>query len=134
MLKEKHVVLSRGIPEPPSMCRTKARARVRLALGVKGAEILVLNVGNVLREKGVFNLLEAISLAAHKDITIRCVLVGSRPGFDRYLRRVEKTVDRDPILRDRVKLLPACGPDKIWDYLCAADIFAFTSHNEGHAK
>ena len=34
-------------------------------------------------------------------------------------------------LRQRIKLLPACDPDKVWEYLCAADIFAFPSHNEG---
>ena len=34
-------------------------------------------------------------------------------------------------LRDRVLLLPACKPDRVWHYLCAADIFAFPSHEEG---
>jgi glycosyltransferase involved in cell wall biosynthesis len=30
-----------------------------------------------------------------------------------------------------MRLLPACRPDQVWEYLCAADIFAFPSHNEG---
>jgi glycosyltransferase involved in cell wall biosynthesis len=30
-----------------------------------------------------------------------------------------------------VLIFPACNSDKIWEYLCAADIFAFASHNEG---
>jgi pentatricopeptide repeat protein len=30
-----------------------------------------------------------------------------------------------------VKILPACSPAQVWEYLCAADIFAFPSHAEG---
>jgi glycosyltransferase involved in cell wall biosynthesis len=36
-----------------------------------------------------------------------------------------------PALKHHVKLLPACPPGKIWEYLCAADIFVFPSHKEG---
>jgi glycosyltransferase involved in cell wall biosynthesis len=36
-----------------------------------------------------------------------------------------------PNLNSRAKLLPACPPNKVWEYLCAADIFAFASHREG---
>jgi glycosyltransferase involved in cell wall biosynthesis len=130
MLKEKHLVLSRGIPEPPSLPKTETRNRVRSALGIIDNEILVLSVGGIVREKGVFELLEAISLAAARDARIRCVLLGSRPVFDET-SSVQKLLDRTPILKDRVKLLPACVPDKVWEYLCAADIFAFPSYEEG---
>lgn len=30
-----------------------------------------------------------------------------------------------------MQLLPACSPEEVWDYLAAADIFAFPSHAEG---
>ncbi|MGH8055646.1 MAG: glycosyltransferase family 4 protein, partial [Candidatus Entotheonellia bacterium] len=30
-----------------------------------------------------------------------------------------------------VRLLPACAPEHIWDCLCGADLFAFTSYREG---
>ena len=46
-------------------------------------------------------------------------------------RLFEKKLDEALDLRQRIKLLPACDPEKVWEYLCAADIFAFPSHNEG---
>jgi glycosyltransferase involved in cell wall biosynthesis len=128
--KDKHVVLSRGISEPPSICRTETRARVRMSLGIKEDTVLVLSVGRIERSKGVFELLQAVSLAAAQDSRICCRLLGSMPALDETVN-VEKLLDRTPILRDRVKLLPACRPDEVWEYLLAADIFAFASHNEG---
>jgi glycosyltransferase involved in cell wall biosynthesis len=44
---------------------------------------------------------------------------------------VQKQLAENPGLRQKVRLLPACNPDTVWEYLCAADIFAFTSHREG---
>jgi glycosyltransferase involved in cell wall biosynthesis len=130
MPKEKHVVLSRGIPEPPSLPKTETRNQLRSALRIRDSEILVLSVASILREKGVFELLKAVSLAAARDPRIRCVLLGSIPTFDET-RSVQKLIDRTPVLKDRVKLLVACSPDKVWEYLYAADIFTFPSHNEG---
>jgi teichuronic acid biosynthesis glycosyltransferase TuaC len=130
MSKEKHVVLSRGIPEPPSLPKTETRNRLRSSLGVRDDQILVLSVGSILKEKGVFELLEAVSSAAARDPRICCVLLGSVPAFDET-GRVKKLLDRTPILKDLTKILPACSPNKVWEYLCAADIFAFASHNEG---
>ncbi len=40
-------------------------------------------------------------------------------------------IQEDPRLRSCVQLIPACSPDEVWDYLAAADIFAFASHAEG---
>src|SRR5206468_1380786 len=36
-----------------------------------------------------------------------------------------------PHLKGRVRLLRSCSPDRVWEFLCAADIFAFPSHREG---
>jgi glycosyltransferase involved in cell wall biosynthesis len=58
------------------------------------------------------------------------VLLGSKPAFDETAL-VQKKLNETPILRERVSLLPNCSPDKVWEYLCAADIFAFPSHREG---
>jgi len=130
MPKVKHVVLPRGIPESPSMHRKETRARVRMSLGINEDNVLVLSVGSIRRKKGVFELLEAVSLAVARNPRIYCVLLGSRYGFDET-SRVQKILEGTPILKNRVKLLPACMPDEVWEYLCAADIFAFPSHNEG---
>jgi glycosyltransferase involved in cell wall biosynthesis len=103
---------------------------VRAQLGLKEDHVLVLSVGSLLRAKGIFELLEALSLATVQDDRIRCVLVGSLPAFDETAA-IKTIIDRSDVLKHRVHLIPACVPDQVWEYLCAADIFAFTSHKEG---
>jgi glycosyltransferase involved in cell wall biosynthesis len=123
-------VLPHGIPSPPVLERQEVRKRIREELGISETEILVLNVSRVTRPKGVFELLEAFELAAAKDPLMRCVWVGAKSGFDESLI-VQERIRASPLLKEKVKLLSACSPDQVWEYLCAADIFAFPSHREG---
>ena len=124
------MVLPRGIPQPPLLPRIEIRNRVRRELRLTDDEIVVLSVGRISREKGIFDLLKAVSLAAAQHPRITCVVVGSSPASDETIT-VQKKFDEIAGIREKVKLLPACAPDRVWEYLCAADIFAFTSHNEG---
>jgi teichuronic acid biosynthesis glycosyltransferase TuaC len=130
MLPDRHMVLPRGIPTPPSLSRIKVREQVRREWDIADDQVVVLNVGRVTRAKGVFELLQAISLAAAQEPRITCVLVGSMPAFDETTV-IQKKLKQTPGLRERVRLIPGCSPHKVWEYLCAADIFAFASHNEG---
>jgi glycosyltransferase involved in cell wall biosynthesis len=59
-----------------------------------------------------------------------CVLIGSKAAFDETAI-IERKLLETPRAKERIRLLPACRPDQVWEYLCAADIFAFPSHNEG---
>jgi glycosyltransferase involved in cell wall biosynthesis len=130
MCADRHSVLPRGILDPPALPRAKTRERTRAELGVQDDQALVVSTGRIFREKGVFDLLKSLSLALAKSPAIVCRIIGSLPAFDETVA-VQRQLDADPNLKGRVKLLPACNSDKIWEYLCAADIFAFTSHNEG---
>jgi len=125
--REKHIVLSRGIPEPPSLPRADIRKRLRAAWAIEDDQVLVLNIGRIKREKGVFELLEAISLASDQNPRVTCVIVGSNPAYDETIA-VQRKLDEIPGLSGSVRLLPSCSPDQVWEYLCAADIFAFPSH------
>jgi glycosyltransferase involved in cell wall biosynthesis len=126
----KHVILPHGVPEPRADGRNAARLRVRSSLNIREHEIVILSVASILRDKGVFELLHAMSLAVDRDCRLRCLLVGSLPGFDET-GVVLKALESSPGLKEHVTLLPACNPDKVWEYLCGADLFAFPSHNEG---
>jgi teichuronic acid biosynthesis glycosyltransferase TuaC len=130
LLGGKHTVLSRGIPEPPEILKIDERNRIRAKWGVKTGEVVVLYLGRILRQKGMLELLEALEIAASRNSRVRCVLIGSRPGSDETLF-VEKNLRDIPWLSERIMLLPECSPDNVWENLCAADIFAFPSHNEG---
>jgi glycosyltransferase involved in cell wall biosynthesis len=130
MLRNHHIVLSHGIPEPPSLPKTEIRNRMRAALGIPDRQIAIFSLGRIVREKGIYELLDAISLAIVRDSRLTCAIVGSNPTFDETTA-IQKKLDQTPGLQERVRLLPACNPDKVWDYLCAADIFVFPSHKEG---
>jgi glycosyltransferase involved in cell wall biosynthesis len=92
--------------------------------------VLILSIGRICRSKGIFELIDAIALAVAKNPNITCVLVGAMPALDET-NTVYKTLEAMPELRRHITLLPACLPEKVWEYLCAADLFAFTSHEEG---
>jgi teichuronic acid biosynthesis glycosyltransferase TuaC len=126
----RHMVLPRGIPEPPNVPKEEMRDRIRAEWGMKADEVVVLYLGRILHAKGMLELLEALRLATSSDPRIKCVLIGSKPVFD-DTALIEKKLREIPRLSERVMVLPECSPDDIWDYLCVADIFAFPSHREG---
>jgi glycosyltransferase involved in cell wall biosynthesis len=130
MCHERHTVLPRGISLPPRLSRNETRQRLRAELGVTEEQVLVLNVGRICREKGAFDLIDAISLAAARDPRIRCIIVGSHPAFDETIA-VQNYLEKIPAAKERVRLLSACAENKVWEYLCAADIFAFPSSYKG---
>lgn len=125
-----HVVLPRGIREPPALRTREVRNRVRAEWGVAEDGILVLSVGRITRAKGIYEVIEATSLAAARSPRVSGVVVGSMPAYDETAA-VQALLNRDPSLGRHVKLVAACEPDRVWEYLCAADIFVFPSHQEG---
>ncbi len=130
MSRDRHMILPRGIPAPPSFPKNQIRQRVRAELGITDDEILVLNIGRISRDKGIFELIDAAASAASRNKRIACVIIGASPAFDETIG-VRKLLDKIPPEQKRVRLLPACAHDRVWEYLCAADIFAFASHHEG---
>lgn len=128
--QDKYLVLPRGIEAPPLLLRTEIRSRIRKEWGITADQVIVLFLGRITRKKGLFELLEAVSLATTQDPRVICILIGSNPAFDET-NVVQKKLSELSELKQRVKLVPACSPDKVWQYLCAADIFAFPSHEEG---
>jgi teichuronic acid biosynthesis glycosyltransferase TuaC len=126
----RHIVLPRGVSAPPPLPRQQIRHQIRQELGLTDTNIMVCSTGRIMRAKGVMELLDAIAIAAVKDPRLVCIIVGACPAFDES-QTVQQQIDARPGLREHVRLLPVCHPDKVWEYLCAADIFAFTSHREG---
>ena len=92
---KRHIVLSRGIPEPPILPTDELRKRERATLGIGSDEILVLFIGRVTRPKGMFELLEAMALVSSQNAKIKCVIVGSKPSFDETAL-LEKKLNETP--------------------------------------
>jgi teichuronic acid biosynthesis glycosyltransferase TuaC len=127
--RQRQVVLSRGVVAPPVLARSDLRQRIRAELGIANEETFVLTIARVCREKGVYELAEAIAFAAREVPRIRCAVLGSLPALDETAE-VRAWIGRRGF-EELMMLLPACRPDKVWEYLCAADIFAFASYREG---
>lgn len=126
-----HLVLPRGVPNPPtSASGSETRDRVRSLWGATPDSVVVINVGRVAREKGIFELLDAMRLVVSRNPKAMAVIIGSIPQFDDTADLLQR-LHQAPELRDRVRLLPACSGDEVWEYLCGGDIFAFPSHHEG---
>ncbi|MGH7797810.1 MAG: glycosyltransferase [Candidatus Binatia bacterium] len=126
---KRHVVLPRGIELPPAPA-PDARRSLRAELGVRPDQLMVLFVGRIVKAKGVFELIDAISLARRERGEIVCVLVGAHAGFDDSAELIEHLRGAPEVAR-YVHLLPACAPAAVWQYFNAADVFAFPSHREG---
>jgi glycosyltransferase involved in cell wall biosynthesis len=73
---------------------------------------------------------EAFEQVRRERPEIVCALVGAHDGFDDSAELRTK-LERAPELARRVRLLPACPPERVWDYLHAGDVFVFPSHSEG---
>jgi glycosyltransferase involved in cell wall biosynthesis len=127
---DRHMVLPRGIPAPPHTDRSAIRTQVRAELGLTDNQTLVVNIGRISREKAVFELVDAFSMTVARNPHAVCLLIGSNPAFDDS-NAVREKLEKTPGTRERVKLVPACSAGRVWDYLCAADIFAFASYHEG---
>jgi teichuronic acid biosynthesis glycosyltransferase TuaC len=124
-----HAVLARGIERPPEL-PAGTRWRVRADLGVHDQELLVLFVGRIVKAKGVFELVDAMEQARREQPEIVCALLGAHEGFDDGAQ-LRARLTHSPDLARHVRLLPGCAPEMVWQYLTAADIFAFPSHSEG---
>jgi len=126
----RHVVQPRGVSAPHTLPSANVRHSVRQRLDVSDDHVMVLYLGRIARQKGIFELLGIFARWKKMHPRIVLVLVGSRPGYDETPEvrvRIESSAD----LRDRVRLVPGCSPELVWDYLSAADIFAFPSFKEG---
>ena len=124
-----HMVLPRGVEAAPAPS-PEMRRSVRTRLGVQPGQLMVLFVGRMVKAKGVFDLIDAVDAARRQRRDLVCVLVGAHAGFDESAE-LRKLLRNTPHLSPYVKVLPACAPESVWQYLNAADIFAFPSHSEG---
>ncbi len=126
----RHIILPHGIPEPPAIARRTLRDQIRSELRVREDETLLLYTGRIVVKKGLLELLAALEIAIARKPNIRCVMLGSHRSYDETTT-VEQVINKTALLKHHVQIVPACSASKVWEYLCAADIFVFPSHNEG---
>lgn len=127
----KHIVLSRGIPlNSMRLFSYEKRQQFRKKHGIRSKNIFVLYVGRIVKSKGVFDLVEAISIAQKQNSKIICKLIGAIPGFDES-HVLNKIIRSKPDMENKIELLPPVAPTEVKNWMQAADIYAFPSFNEG---
>lgn len=103
-----------------------SRSAARKQLAVDEQAELVLFVGRLDLAKGIVELLNAFASLASSWPNLRLVYVGDGPG-DTLLRRQAK----DAGLERRIFLANACPPQKVAQWLTAANVLALPSYAEG---
>ncbi len=91
-----------------------------------GADLRLLSVGRLEREKGHSILLEAVSLLERRRIRMLVELVGDGSRLDSLRRQAEELG-----ISDRVSFVGPVGQDRIREHYRGADIFCLPSLGEG---
>jgi glycosyltransferase involved in cell wall biosynthesis len=104
-------------------------ANLRKSWGAEPDDRIILSIGRVRRDKGVFDLVEAFAVVGAAEPLARLVIVGAMPPRDDS-EELSRQVAMSPF-RDRIRVMPALEPSKVPDAMSTADIFAFTSYLEG---
>lgn len=101
------------------------RCELRSRLGWQD-QIIILNVGYLKRDKGIFGLVEAFDRNATVVPHLRLVFVGDGPERSRLTSRVNQSP-----FRDRIEMLGHVDHANMPGYYQAADIVALNSYAEG---
>src|SRR5262249_43430241 len=126
----RHVVQARGVREPENFPGEQTRQHVRSRLHLADDQIAILFLGRIVRDKGLFELVEGFGQWARTNQRLVLLLVGSRPGHDETTQ-LQNRIRSMTGVNERIHILPGCPPDEIWDYFSASDIFGFPSFKEG---
>lgn len=99
---------------------------IRRSLGIKPEDKVILFVGRVEKEKGVFELLEAFVNLNKRYPSLHLVVVGDGSASE-YLERRSRRCN----LGNSLHLAGVQGHGRIPDFMNAADIFVLPSYEEG---
>ncbi len=108
--------------QPSSEVRKDFRGR----LGYTGKDFVLLFVGRITKEKGVYDLLHSFSQLLKVHSSLKLLLVGSlleKSGFKKIIHRYG--------IKNRISVIGGVGHNEIPCYMNAADIFVFPSWMEG---
>ncbi len=104
----------------------RSRAAARSALGIQVDMRMVLFAGRFQPVKGLPDLVDAFARLASSYPKLRLVLAGE----GRLKPDIQARADRCGVL-DRVHFPGVCSPDRIAEWMAAADVFCLPSHSEG---
>ena len=105
------------------------QGKARMLCGIAEHEKVILFVGNILQQKGISELIDAIDLIHQSEPSVRLYLIGAEksPSFKHQLERVIK----DNQLENIVQFLGTKEQPVIAKWMSAADCVVLPSYMEG---
>lgn len=121
--KEKISVFSMGVNR--EVFKPANKIEIRRELHLPEERFIFLFVGNVIKQKGIEELLQAFQMVKKKvNRPVELVLVGSRRDTD-FINSLEHFIDDD------VKFVDPVQQQELVKYFQASDVFVLPSHLEG---
>jgi teichuronic acid biosynthesis glycosyltransferase TuaC len=115
-----------GVVDPELFYPPGNKFKVRSELKLETQTQILLFVGNVIKEKGLYELLEAFAVARQSVPALQLKICGRGPetaGLQKKINELKMT--------GCVELVGAVAPEKVPAWMQASDIFAFPSYREG---
>ncbi len=102
------------------------RAALRIQLGMEISRKTILFVGNLKEDKGLFDLLDALTHEGCRGLNLKLIIIGDGP----LRHRLEQLI-KARSLDDIVQMLGRKMPIEIAKWMNAADCLCLPSHHEG---
>ena len=115
-----------GVVDPELFHPASNKIEVRSSLKLDPHAQILLFVGNVIREKGLYELLESFSAVLQVFPALQLKICGQ--GIENA--GLQKTI-KDLNIAGCVEMLGAVAPEKVSAWMQASDIFVFPSYREG---
>ncbi|MGD6875878.1 glycosyltransferase [Bacillus infantis] len=120
-------IINMGVDRDVFHRRDKKAAKANC--NIADSEMPLLFVGNIIKQKGLLELVEAVSIAAesHPDTTLYIIGAEKDPAFKQELTDHVKLLD----MENRVFFLGVRTQQEIAEWMSAAEVFILPSHIEG---
>jgi len=102
------------------------RRKIRNELNILGNEKVIIFVGNISRNKGIFELIESFMKLKQIYLDLHLILVGLGPDY----KAIQNIISSNGLNR-KIHLAGSKPHNEIPHWLSAADIFVLPSYNEG---
>ena len=131
-LKQKLEGIQKNILEVSPMTAFRlTRAEQKRDYAIKGPP-RILFVGSVVKEKGVFDLIDSVQYLIENGQELDLVIIGPAPGDN--LSRLEKCLEKKELARYVKYLGCIYDGNKIKQNYLSSDIFVFLSYSEGFPR
>jgi len=104
----------------------ESRKNIREKLYISPKEVVLLFVGSLLKQKGIFDLVEAFNQTYKKYKNLRLIFVGKGFAYSEIVNKLNELQ-----FKNKIYIVGEKSHNKIPDWLNASDIFVFPSHSEG---